>query len=298
MGYDDRDVRTGLAVSAVAWASGLLAYFWSGAGRTRGRRGRRMIGVAIVGASGYASRELIRILLNHPGRADHRGDLAAGRGAPARRPPPEPGRPDRPDVRAVRRRPRSPSGPRSPSSACRTRRAWPSPPTCAGAGVRVIDLSADYRLSDAQVYADWYGHAHTDPDGLGQAVYGLPELYREADPAGRADRQPRLLHLDEHPRPGPAGRRGPDRADGHHHRRQERRLGRGAVAEADDALPRVQRELLGLQRRQAPAHARDRAGPHRRRPARGEAGRGDLHAAPGPDGPRHLRHDLRRPAGP
>jgi N-acetyl-gamma-glutamyl-phosphate reductase len=46
-------------------------------------------------------------------------------------------------------------------------------------GVRIIDLSADYRLRDPQVYADWYGHAHTDPDGLRAAVYGLPELFRD-----------------------------------------------------------------------------------------------------------------------
>jgi N-acetyl-gamma-glutamyl-phosphate reductase len=46
-------------------------------------------------------------------------------------------------------------------------------------GVRVIDLSADYRLTDPGVYADWYGHVHTDPDGLRAAVYGLPELFRE-----------------------------------------------------------------------------------------------------------------------
>ena len=133
-------------------------------------------------------------------------------------------------------------------------------------GVRVIDLSADYRLKDAAVYADWYGHAHTDPEGLAEAVYGLPELYPRRDPRGRPDRQPRLLHLDEHPRPGPPDRRGPDRADRDHHRRQERGLGRGAVAQADLPLPRVQRELLGLQRRPAPAHARDRPGADRRRP--------------------------------
>src|SRR5262249_55073567 len=50
-------------------------------------------------------------------------------------------------------------------------------------GVRVIDLSADYRLKDRQGYADWYGHQHSRPQGLGEAVYGLPELYREAIPA-------------------------------------------------------------------------------------------------------------------
>ena len=46
----------------------------------------------------------------------------------------------------------------------------------------MIDLSADYRLADAQVYADWYGHVHTDAQGLGEAVYGLPELFREQIP--------------------------------------------------------------------------------------------------------------------
>jgi N-acetyl-gamma-glutamyl-phosphate reductase len=49
-------------------------------------------------------------------------------------------------------------------------------------GVRVIDLSADYRLTDPRTYADWYGHAHTDPDGLRTAVYGLPELFRDRIP--------------------------------------------------------------------------------------------------------------------
>jgi N-acetyl-gamma-glutamyl-phosphate reductase len=47
----------------------------------------------------------------------------------------------------------------------------------------VIDLSADYRLTDPQVYEDWYGHAHTDPAGLKEAVYGLPELFRDRIPS-------------------------------------------------------------------------------------------------------------------
>jgi N-acetyl-gamma-glutamyl-phosphate reductase len=45
-------------------------------------------------------------------------------------------------------------------------------------GVRVVDLSADFRLRDRAVYEDWYG-AHGAPELLGDAVYGLPELYRE-----------------------------------------------------------------------------------------------------------------------
>lgn len=46
-------------------------------------------------------------------------------------------------------------------------------------GCRVIDLSADYRLSDPDVYEKWYGHVHTDPTRLSTTVYGLPELYAE-----------------------------------------------------------------------------------------------------------------------
>ena len=45
-------------------------------------------------------------------------------------------------------------------------------------GVKVIDLSADYRLRDAGVYEAWY-QAHKNPELLAEAVYGLPELYRE-----------------------------------------------------------------------------------------------------------------------
>lgn len=45
------------------------------------------------------------------------------------------------------------------------------------AGVQVVDLSADFRLRDARVYGAWYGE-HPRPELLGQAVYGLPELYR------------------------------------------------------------------------------------------------------------------------
>jgi N-acetyl-gamma-glutamyl-phosphate reductase len=46
-------------------------------------------------------------------------------------------------------------------------------------GVRVIDLSADFRLTDLATYEQWYGE-HGAPELFGTAVYGLPELYREA----------------------------------------------------------------------------------------------------------------------
>ena len=47
-------------------------------------------------------------------------------------------------------------------------------------GIKVIDLSADYRLRDPNLYAEWYGEAHHDLANLATAVYGLPELYRDA----------------------------------------------------------------------------------------------------------------------
>ena len=46
-------------------------------------------------------------------------------------------------------------------------------------GVTVLDLSADYRLHDPQVYEQWYNTPHTSPELLSQTVYGLPELNRE-----------------------------------------------------------------------------------------------------------------------
>ncbi len=140
-----------------------------------------MIGVAIVGASGYASRELIRILLNHPGA---RITVATSRQDEAPRldalHPSLTGRidltcePFDADRIAERASVAILGLPHTASLAVT--------PDLRRRGVRVIDLSADYRLTDAQVYADWYGHAHTDPEGLGQAVYGLPEIYREAIP--------------------------------------------------------------------------------------------------------------------
>lgn len=56
-------------------------------------------------------------------------------------------------------------------------------PQLLDAGCRVIDLSADYRLSDPGVYEKWYGHVHTDPTRLSSTVYGLPELFMDRIPS-------------------------------------------------------------------------------------------------------------------
>jgi N-acetyl-gamma-glutamyl-phosphate reductase len=138
-------------------------------------------GVAIVGASGYAARELIRILLNHPqvriaaatSRQDESPSLEALHPSLARRidvncEPFDAGRIAERASYAFLALPHTAS--------------MAVVPELRRHGVRVIDLSADYRLTDAQVYADWYGHPHTDAEGLRSAVYGLPELFREKIP--------------------------------------------------------------------------------------------------------------------
>jgi N-acetyl-gamma-glutamyl-phosphate reductase len=53
-------------------------------------------------------------------------------------------------------------------------------PSLLAAGVRVIDLAADFRLKDAAEWQSWYGMPHACPDLLAEAVYGLPEVNRAA----------------------------------------------------------------------------------------------------------------------
>lgn len=57
--------------------------------------------------------------------------------------------------------------------------------TALEAGVRVIDLSADFRLRDASTYAEWYAHTHPTPELLAEAVYGLTEVFRDDLPGAR-----------------------------------------------------------------------------------------------------------------
>jgi N-acetyl-gamma-glutamyl-phosphate reductase len=47
------------------------------------------------------------------------------------------------------------------------------------AGARVLDLSADFRLKDSDIYREFYQQEHPAPDLLGRSVYGLPEVYRD-----------------------------------------------------------------------------------------------------------------------
>ena len=52
-------------------------------------------------------------------------------------------------------------------------------PHYASLAKKIIDLSADFRLRNADDYEQWYGEPHTAPDWLGKFVYGLPELHRD-----------------------------------------------------------------------------------------------------------------------
>lgn len=53
-------------------------------------------------------------------------------------------------------------------------------PSLLAAGVRVIDLAADFRIKDVAMWEKWYGMKHAAPEWVEQAVYGLPEFHRES----------------------------------------------------------------------------------------------------------------------
>ena len=58
-------------------------------------------------------------------------------------------------------------------------------PGILGMGARVIDLTGDFRLKDPGLYPKWYKFSHEHPELLREAVYGLPELYRDKIRAAR-----------------------------------------------------------------------------------------------------------------
>ncbi len=53
-------------------------------------------------------------------------------------------------------------------------------PEALAKGAKVLDLSADFRMSSAESYEQWYGHEHTAPHLLSERAYGMPELHRDA----------------------------------------------------------------------------------------------------------------------
>jgi N-acetyl-gamma-glutamyl-phosphate reductase len=136
------------------------------------------IRVAIVGPTGYTALWLIKLLLRHPSAkisylASHREELPSI----AEEFPELLGRCDlicKPiDPEAIAKA-------ADVAFCCLPHvSAMQYVPHLIEAGLRVVDLSADYRLADAGLYERVYQHAHQDPEHLGEAVYGLPELYRD-----------------------------------------------------------------------------------------------------------------------
>jgi len=140
-----------------------------------------MTRVAILGATGYTALELIKILLRHPG-AEIVAVTSRQEGQPhiAMIHPSLTGRVD---LRLEDLSPAEVAARAECVFSCLPHGASATViPRLLDAGSRVVDFSADYRLNDAEVYAQWYGQKHADPQRVGKVVYGLPELFREQIP--------------------------------------------------------------------------------------------------------------------
>ncbi len=132
--------------------------------------------VSVVGGSGYAGGELIRLLLSHPHVTLREVTSQSQAGKPLSSVHPNlRGRTDLTFVAAEDVRPVDvlflalPHGFAARNLAHYT-----------GLAGRMIDLSADFRLRDPETYARWYGEPHPSPEWLSRFVYGLPETQRVA----------------------------------------------------------------------------------------------------------------------
>jgi N-acetyl-gamma-glutamyl-phosphate reductase len=130
--------------------------------------------VAVLGASGYAGGELVRLVDDHPGLeatylgANTQAGSALGEVHPHLRAPDRVLVPITADLDVDLVFMALPHGASAPLGA-----------QLAAAGVPVADLGSDFRLDSAERYLDAYGSDHPVPDELGTWVYGLPELFGE-----------------------------------------------------------------------------------------------------------------------
>lgn len=136
-----------------------------------------MITVGIVGVTGYTGSELLRILIGHPEVSIQVVTSRTEKGKPVTDLFPH----LRGHLDLVFQEP----DPAQLQNCNLVFYATPNGtamneiPDLLSAGVKVIDLSADFRLKDASVWSEWYGLKHNSPQLLEQAVYGLPELNRD-----------------------------------------------------------------------------------------------------------------------
>ncbi|MCD7799538.1 MAG: N-acetyl-gamma-glutamyl-phosphate reductase [Akkermansiaceae bacterium] len=137
----------------------------------------KRVKVAVAGASGYTGQELLRILLRHRGAelvcatSRQYAGRRLGEVFPRFRQVPGAELPfTDSDVRAI-----AATGAEAAFLALPHGVSSSYARGLVDAGVKVIDLSADFRLNDPAVYEEYYGKAHPDPDLLKEAVYGMPE---------------------------------------------------------------------------------------------------------------------------
>jgi N-acetyl-gamma-glutamyl-phosphate/LysW-gamma-L-alpha-aminoadipyl-6-phosphate reductase len=134
-----------------------------------------MLTVSIVGGSGYAGGELVRLLIDHPQveLKQVTSERNAGKFV----------RSVHPNLRKRSDLKFSSVGDLTPVdvlfSALPHGVAMGQMAALREKAPIVIDLSADFRLRDAADYPKWYGHEHALPELLGEFVYGIPELHRE-----------------------------------------------------------------------------------------------------------------------
>ena len=134
--------------------------------------------------------------------------------------------------------------------------AMKSAPALLEAGVKIIDLAADFRLRRVEDWEQWYGMPHACPELLAEAVYGLPEVNREIDSQRPTDGQSRLLsdrRATGFPAVARSGRGRPAIAD---RRRQIRGQRRRAQGRSRHFAVRGRRQLQGLRRAGAPPSGR------------------------------------------
>jgi N-acetyl-gamma-glutamyl-phosphate reductase len=136
-----------------------------------------MTKIAILGGSGYTALELIKILLRHP-HAEIVAVTSRQEGTPQLAEV-HPSLTGRINLRMEAFDPEklAAKGVQCVFGCLPHGASMESIPGLIDRRMRVVDLSADYRLRDPNVYAQWYGESHHDVVNLTQAVYGLPEIY-------------------------------------------------------------------------------------------------------------------------
>ncbi len=137
-----------------------------------------MVKAGIVGGTGYTGAELLRLLAGHPGVELTTITSRSERGRPVWEL--FPNLRGHLDLAFVEPEPGLLRGCEVVFFATPNGTAMEMVPELLEAGVRVIDLAADFRLDNAEQWERWYGVPHACPGLLAEAVYGLPEVNRQA----------------------------------------------------------------------------------------------------------------------